>query len=49
LVKVVALGLLLGLIETSVAKLRIFRAPDLIGFASVLGLLAVLATYVVER
>lgn len=49
LVKVIGLGLLLGVIETSVAKLRIFRAPDLIGFASVLGVLAVLATYVVER
>jgi formate hydrogenlyase subunit 4 len=39
-----ALALLLGVIETSTAKLRIFRAPDLIGFASVLGMLAVLAT-----
>lgn len=48
-VKVTLLGLLLGIVETSVAKLRIFRAPDLIGFASVLGVLAVLATYVVER
>jgi formate hydrogenlyase subunit 4 len=43
------LGLLLAAIETSFAKLRIFRAPDLIGLASVLGVLAVLATYVVER
>lgn len=48
-VKVMLLGLLLGMIETAVAKLRIFRAPDLIGFASVLGVLAVLASYVVER
>jgi formate hydrogenlyase subunit 4 len=48
-VKVGVLGLLLAAIETSFAKLRIFRAPDLIGLASVLGVLAVLATYVVER
>lgn len=48
-VKVALLGVLLGVVETSVAKLRIFRAPDLIGFASVLGVLAVLATYLVER
>ena len=49
LIKIVLLGLVLGMIETAVAKLRIFRAPDLIGFASVLGVLAVLAAYVVER
>jgi formate hydrogenlyase subunit 4 len=47
--KVGLLGLLLAAIETSFAKLRIFRAPDLIGLASVLGVLAVLTTYVVER
>ncbi len=49
IIKIVLLGLVLGMIETAVAKLRIFRAPDLIGFASVLGVLAVLAAYVVER
>lgn len=48
-VKVGLLGLLLGAIETAFAKLRIFRAPDLIGAASVLGVLAVLATFVVEH
>jgi formate hydrogenlyase subunit 4 len=47
--KAAGLGLLLAAIETSFAKLRIFRAPDLIGLASVLGILAVVATYVVER
>jgi formate hydrogenlyase subunit 4 len=45
--KVAGLGVLLAVIETVYAKLRIFRAPDLIGLASVLGTLAVLATYVV--
>lgn len=47
--KLLALGLLLALTETMFAKLRIFRAPDLIGAASVLGLLAVLTTFVVEH
>ncbi|RIK41912.1 MAG: formate hydrogenlyase [Chloroflexi bacterium] len=47
-VTVVVLGLLLGVIETAYAKLRIFRAPDLIGVASVLGVLAVMLTFVVE-
>jgi formate hydrogenlyase subunit 4 len=47
--KVLALGLLLAVIETLFAKVRIFRAPDLIGAASVLGLLAVLTTFVVEH
>jgi formate hydrogenlyase subunit 4 len=48
-VKVGLLGLLLAVIETAVAKLRIFRAPDLIGLASVLGVFAVMATYLVGR
>jgi formate hydrogenlyase subunit 4 len=43
------LGLVLAAIETAVAKLRIFRAPDLIGLASVLGVFAVMATYLVGR
>lgn len=47
-VKVMALGVVLAAIETSFAKLRIFQAPYLLGFASVLGILAVLATYVVR-
>jgi formate hydrogenlyase subunit 4 len=47
LLKVGVLGLLLGAIESGQAKLRIFRAPELIGAASLLGLLAVLSSYVV--
>ncbi|MBI4496903.1 MAG: NADH-quinone oxidoreductase subunit H [Chloroflexi bacterium] len=46
-VKVAVLGLALGLVETSYAKLRIFRVPELLGAASLLGLMAVMATYVV--
>lgn len=45
--KVGALGLLLGMIESGQAKLRIFRVPGLLGVASALGLLAVLSSYVV--
>ena len=45
--KIAILGLLLAAIETGYAKLRIFRAPDLLGLASVLGLLAVVARFVV--
>ncbi|MEA2594512.1 MAG: hypothetical protein QOF01_981 [Thermomicrobiales bacterium] len=47
--KVGLLGLLLAAIETAVAKLRIFRVPDLLGLASVLGVFAVMATYLVDR
>jgi formate hydrogenlyase subunit 4 len=47
--KVGTLGLILAAIETSFAKLRIFQAPYVLGFASVLGVLAILATYVVAR
>jgi formate hydrogenlyase subunit 4 len=47
-VKAGSIGILLAIIETSVAKLRIFRAPDLIGLASVLGIFAVMATYMVR-
>ncbi len=47
--KVGALGFLLAAIETSFAKLRIFQAPFLLGFASILGVLAILADYVVAH
>jgi formate hydrogenlyase subunit 4 len=45
-IKVAVLGLALGLVETIYAKLRIFRVPALLGAASLLGLMAVVATYV---
>ena len=47
--KVGGLGVLLATIESTLAKLRIFQVPYLLGFASVLGVLAVLATYVLPR
>jgi formate hydrogenlyase subunit 4 len=46
--KVAALGVLLAVIESAVAKLRIFRVPDLLGLASVFGIFAVMATFVVK-
>lgn len=49
LAKLGALGLLLATLETAFAKLRIFRVPDLLGLASVLGIVAVIATYVVGQ
>jgi formate hydrogenlyase subunit 4 len=42
-----ALGLLLAAVESTMPKVRIFRAPDLLGAASILGILAVMATFVV--
>ncbi|MCX6021624.1 MAG: NADH-quinone oxidoreductase subunit H [Chloroflexi bacterium] len=47
LVKVGLLGLALGFVETHFAKLRVFQTPELLGAASLLGLLAVAATFVV--
>jgi formate hydrogenlyase subunit 4 len=46
LLKIGVLGLGLGFVETNFAKLRIFRAPELLGAASLLSLLAVTSTYV---
>lgn len=43
------LGAALALVETSYAKLRIFRVPDLLGAASLLALLALISVYVVGR
>lgn len=47
LVKLVLLGLALALVETTNVKLRIFRIPELLGAASLLGLLAVTSMYLV--
>ncbi len=44
--KLVLSGAALALFESSVAKLRVFRAPDFIGAALMLGLLAVLLRFV---
>jgi formate hydrogenlyase subunit 4 len=46
LAKLVAACVALAIFETSIAKLRVFRAPDFIGAALMLGLLAVLLRFV---
>jgi len=46
LLKLIVCGVGLAVFETSLAKLRVFRAPDFIGAALMLGLLAVLLRFV---
>lgn len=46
-IKLGLLGTALALVETAYAKLRIFRVPELLGAASLLGLLALVSTYAV--
>ncbi len=46
LLKIIVCGAALAVFETSLAKLRVFRAPDFIGAALMLGLLAVLLRFV---
>ena len=45
-VKLGVAGFLLALFETSVAKMRVFRVPDFLGVALMLGLLALLLRFV---
>ncbi len=44
--KVAALGVALALFETSIAKMRVFRVPEFVGAALMLGLLATLLLFV---
>ena len=44
--KVAALGFLLALFETAIAKMRVFRVPELLGAALMLALLATLLLFV---
>jgi formate hydrogenlyase subunit 4 len=39
-------GFLLVLLETSIAKMRVFRVPDFLGIALMLGLLGMLLRFV---
>ena len=39
-------GFLLALFETSIAKMRVFRVPDFLGIALMLGLLGMLLLFV---
>ncbi len=46
LVKLAAGGFLLAMFETSIAKMRVFRVPQFLGAALMLGLLATLLRFV---
>ena len=46
--KLVAGALLLGVFETAIAKMRVFRVPEFLGVAFMLGLLATLLLFVVR-
>lgn len=45
-VKLAAAGMLLALFETTIAKMRVFRVPEFLGAALMLGLLAMLLLFV---
>ncbi len=45
-VKLAACGFLLAVFETSIAKMRVFRVPEFLGAALMLGLLATLLLFV---
>ena len=44
--KLIVGGLLLGVLEMSIAKMRVFRVPEFLGAALMLGLLAVLLRFI---
>ena len=46
LVKLIVGGVLLGVFEVSIAKMRVFRVPNFLGAAFMLGLLGVLLLFV---
>ena len=46
LLKLVVAGVMLGTFETSIAKMRVFRVPNFLGAALMLGLLGVLLLFV---
>jgi formate hydrogenlyase subunit 4 len=45
LVKLAVGGVLLAIFETAIAKMRVFRVPDFLGVALMLGLLAALLMF----
>ena len=46
--KLATAGVLLGIFEMSIAKMRVFRVPNFLGIALMLGLLGVLLRFVSE-
>jgi len=47
-VKITALGAVLAIVETQLAKLRLFRVPELLGVSFVLALLAVTSSFLLK-
>jgi len=47
-VKLAACGFLLAVFETAIAKMRVFRVPDFLGAALMLGFLAALLLFVTK-
>ncbi|TAJ23773.1 MAG: formate hydrogenlyase, partial [Nitrospirae bacterium] len=47
-VKVAGLAVLIGVVESMFAKLRLFRVPELLGVAFVLALLALVFFYILR-
>ena len=48
LLKFIILGIVLAIVETRVAKLRLFRVPELLGMSFVLALLAVTSSFLLK-
>ena len=48
LVKVAALAIVIGVIESMFAKLRLFRVPEMLGAAFILALLALVFFYTLK-
>ena len=48
LLKLVLLGFFIAVLETRVAKLRLFRVPELLGVSFVLALLAVTSSFLLR-
>jgi formate hydrogenlyase subunit 4 len=47
-VKIAVLALAVALLETRIAKLRLFRVPELLGLSFVLALLAVTSSFLLR-
>jgi formate hydrogenlyase subunit 4 len=48
ILKFIVLGLAVAIIETRIAKLRLFRVPELLGMSFVLALLAVTSSFLLK-
>jgi formate hydrogenlyase subunit 4 len=48
IVKLAVLGVVVAVVETRIAKLRLFRVPELLGLSFVLALLAVTSSFLLK-